>query len=147
MLRKHYRVVIDVDVDIEEITPEFAHNPGKRPRHAGEIEEHDRREEERHNAALLEAFRADEAKFDEFLKMWILNDLSEGMYDQLNFELDDNRYLLPVIDRLEPPSRQFFLKALGDQAFIDRTERFYDAIKREVAGVSIFEKPDGATRR
>jgi hypothetical protein len=149
-IRKRYRVTIDVDINVDNITLEKA-KVRTAERTAAILSEGGTPDEgtgllaaERDLAAqraLQDELMRDPELLDPWLKGLVRMELGRMIDEYRPEPTDEGVFLHPAIERLAPGERHWWRQTLysGEDDLYDRQEDWWDSVRTEVAGITIGE--------
>ncbi len=152
MLRKRFRVMIDVDVSLLDLTVERIRDTRVQAARARETEALSvsfdalpysvpTEEELLPQRQLLDVLLASSEQLDFFLKRAVIWDLDWGIVDDKTLGVDDDDLLHTLIDQLPAASREHFRDAKARDEFIDSTQDFFEAFQTEIVSLKVAEIP------
>jgi hypothetical protein len=146
MLKKRYRVVIDFDVEISDITAEQIAR-GARDRGATAADEvwaqtHRTPPSEADLAALRELQQSlldDAPRLDLWIKHEVFADLLDESLQEFTYEFDEHEFLKPLIERLSPRARHRLREAMAREEVVEELEPFWSSFQPTAKAVRITE--------
>lgn len=148
MIRKRYRVTVDVDVDIHDITFERA-QAREAEREAARLAEGRLLETEpripvREDIdacrALQLEFLKDTALLDTWLREQVLTDTVHELYETAEMSGRQTHELMPAIERLPPWARHWWRETMSAEDDLgERVDEFYDSITISSSAPRVFK--------
>lgn len=148
MVRKRYRVTIECDVQVDDLTMDFVQaRAARRPEPAPEWVRsgwaHRTTTEGEVDAmrALQEELFKSPRHLDLFIQNWIWEELLHLEEDARPESPSESDILRPVIERLPPRARHWWRQTLfsGDDDLFERTDDFFSALSLRLGPVAITE--------
>jgi hypothetical protein len=155
MVRKRYRVVIDIDVDIEAITAERVARDQRRRAEARarlnmppfpDYERTPGEAEIRAQNDLLDALLEDEDRLDLILLQHLIAELNDCPLEEFeDFEFRDEDVLADLFPTLPPGSRALLEEAHARDALLEEMEEFNESFSERVRNVWLMHRASDTT--
>jgi hypothetical protein len=146
MLKKRYRVIIDVDVTVADLSAEAVRGQ-RRARIAAAMTQGFRSDafipsepDLRRQRVLLEALLADSRALDAWLRHDALTTVAYT-FEELVPDFDCDSVLERVVERLPPAERQEYRELLASGDWYDVSDEFFGAFKAAVRRYFVSEVP------
>jgi hypothetical protein len=146
MLKKQYRVIIDFDVDVTDITVEQIERQNAereaRSEEAGwcDVEHVTPTASDLASLRELQQRLLDEpALLDQWIKHEVFADLlAESLHD-FSYEFNEEEFLKPIVERLSPRSRHRLREAIARDRTVEELEPFWNSFQPKPKAIRIAE--------
>jgi hypothetical protein len=147
-MRRQYRVVIDVDAEVMELTLQrvlrtraerAARWDDSVPAPLAALPTVCSLERQ---ALLLRQLLGSPTSLSHYLRVGVMQELTiGGIPERYEQTLHDEEFFLPLIESLPPRERHYFREALASGRFVEDNEEFFDSFAFEVSRVTVLEVP------
>jgi hypothetical protein len=147
MLTKRYRVIIDVDVDVMDITAEQIEQQNAeretRARESGWFDDVELPAPPAFDLAPLQDLQqrllSEPAMLDEWLKHEVFAELLAGTLEDFVYEFKEEEFLKKIVERLPPRSRHRLREAIARDTTVEELEPFWNSFKATPKALRIAE--------
>ncbi len=146
-MKKRYRVIVDFEVDILELTPErIQQSNADRAMRAEECSGWKGSEREVPSEESLVPLRELQSRLLEdagMLDMWVKHevfaDLQTGSLSDFNYDFNEEEFLKTIVERLSPRSRHRLREAIARGEMLEVLEPFWESFESTPKAIRISE--------